>query len=192
MTVRKINPLWIVLIVMPLVSVGAAFGVYLATQERPAAVVEVTAGPTPTIVSELVGQMAPNFELAALDGGTVRLSSLRGQVVFVNLWATWCEPCKREFPAFQEFEAQDNNNATILAVNQGETAEKIQTFLDEIGISGVPVLLDSDFRVGDQYDTDYFPSTFIINPAGIVAAFHVGEITLDDLNDYTAEYGATN
>src|SRR5690606_1256881 len=129
MTVRKINPLWIVLIVMPLVGVGAAFGVYLAPQERPAAVVEVTAGPTPTIVSELVGQMAPNFELAALDGGTVRLSSLRGQVVFVNLWATWCEPCKREFPAFQEFEAQDNNNATILAVNQGETAEKIQTFL---------------------------------------------------------------
>ena len=189
MTDRKL--LWIVLVILPLVSVGAAVGVYMATQERPVAVVERTAGPTPTIVSKLVGQMAPNFELASLNGGTMRLSSLRGQVVFINLWATWCEPCKREFPAFQEFEAQDTH-AVILAVNQGETAEQVQMFLDEVGISNVPVLLDSEFSVGDAYETDYFPSTFVIDPAGRVAAFHVGEITLDDLNEYAAEYGSAN
>jgi peroxiredoxin len=186
MSNRKINPLWVVIIVLPLVSVAAAVGVYVATQEQPAANVQV--GPTPTITSALIGEMAPNFELATLDGNVVRLSSLRGRVVFVNFWATWCEPCKREFPAFQAFEVQ-NDNAVILAVNQGETAEQIQTFLDEVGINDVTVLLDSDFRVGDSYQTNYFPSTFVINPAGIVAAFHVGEITLDDLNEYTAEYG---
>lgn len=185
---RKFNPLWLVLIGLPMMAVAAALAVYMLTQERPAAVIQPSAGPTPTIASQLVGQMAPNFELPALEGDPVRLSSLRGRVVFVNFWATWCEPCKREFPAFAAFAAQDTN-AVILAVNEGEPPEKIQAFLDEIGVSGTHVLLDEQFAVGDSYETRYFPSTFVIDPAGRVAALHVGEITLDSLNEYAAEYG---
>lgn len=180
---RPINPLWFVIILLPVVSVVAALLVIVATSDQPAS---VQAGPTATPVDHpLIGEMAPNFELPALDGGSVRLSSLRGRVVFVNFWATWCEPCRREFPAFETFSAQQNQ-AVVLAVNVGETAEQIVLFLDEVGAPNVRVLLEGDQRVSDEYRTNFFPSTFVIDPAGVVIAFHLGEVTLDDLNHFTA------
>ncbi len=181
---RKVNPLWIILIVMPLLSVSAALLVVVATREQPT-VKAVTPGPAPTVDHPLSGEMAPNFELTALNGDTVRLSSLRGRVVFLNFWATWCEPCRREFPAFQTFNEQQDS-AVILAVNVGETPEQIQAFLVEMGVTDVTILLDADFSVSDTYTSDYFPATFVVSPAGVVSAFHLGEITLDNLKAYVA------
>lgn len=181
---RRINPLWIIIFIVPLLSVSAALLVIVATGDPPPAN-SAAIGPTPTVDHPLSGEIAPNFELAALDGGSVRLSSLRGRFVFVNFWATWCEPCRREFPAFQTFSEQQDAGV-ILAVNVGEKPEQIRAFLDEIGVPDVRVLLDADFAVSDLYTSDYFPSTFVINPAGTVTAFHLGEITLDDLNRYMA------
>ncbi|MAS36892.1 MAG: alkyl hydroperoxide reductase [Anaerolineaceae bacterium] len=186
MSSRKFHPIWLVVFIIPLLSVAAALLVFVLTEDR-APVNPVRIGPTPTIDHPLVGEMAPNFELAALDGGTVRLSSLRGRVVFVNFWATWCEPCRREFPAFEAFNNQQDE-AVILAVNEGEPPEQIQSFLDEIDVGSVQVLLDNDFGVGDTYKSEYFPATFVINPAGIVSAFHLGEVTLDDLARYVADF----
>ena len=174
---RGINPLWLLIMLMPLSAVLLALAVYLYTEDRAASPQPVMRLITPTPYEHpLVGQMAPNFELPALDGGTMRLSSLRGRVVFVNLWATWCEPCRREFPAFEAFSAQQDE-AMILAVNQGETPEQVRRFLNELGVQQVPALLDA-----------LVPSTFVISPAGTVAAFHLGEITLDELHQYTAAY----
>jgi peroxiredoxin len=176
---------WLILIALPLLSIAAALLVLLLTDSRsPETVTQANASPT-AYTHPLIGQMAPNFELAALDGDTVRLSSLRGRVVFLNFWATWCEPCRREFPAFESFGAQQSD-AVILTINQGETPEQVTAFLEEIGVADVPVLLDSDFQVGDGYATDYFPVTFVIDPAGVVRDFHLGEITQGDLTAYTA------
>lgn len=185
---RGINPLWLLIMLMPLSAVLLALAVYLYTEDRAASPQPVMRLITPTPYEHpLVGQMAPNFELPALDGGTMRLSSLRGRVVFVNLWATWCEPCRREFPAFEAFSAQQDE-AMILAVNQGETPEQVRRFLDELGVQQVPTLLDAGLTTSAAYDIDLFPSTFVISPAGTVAAFHLGEITLDELHQYTAAY----
>jgi thiol-disulfide isomerase/thioredoxin len=183
--------LWLLIIVMPLLGIGAAL---LATQLPLAAPVQPTqvaeALPTRVISSDLLNQGAPNFELFRLDAeNSTRLSSLRGRVVFVNFWATWCEPCRREFPAFAAFTAtQSADGPLILAVNVGESPEQINAFLDEIGVHSTRVLLDSDFQVSDRYQVEFYPSTFVINPAGRIAAFHPGEITLADLEDYVAEH----
>jgi len=141
--------------------------------------------PVTQAVSRLAGRAAPNFELTTLDGGTIRLSSMRGRIVFVNFWATWCEPCKREMPAFQRFmQSQGEDGAVILAVNIGDKPEDIRKFLEDYNVSGVPVLLDSDYEVQTAYYADLYPTTFVIDPAGIVRDMHLGEMTLNDLNSY--------
>lgn len=187
---RRIDPLWIVIIVMPMVSIVAALLVLVATQDPGLPNFD---RPLPTVVPvahELEGKVAPNFELARLDGtGTVRLSSLRGRVVFVNFWATWCDPCRRELPTLQTFTRQNSGRTApvILAVNIGETAEQISSFLSEVEVQLPYVLLDSDLSISNTYKADLYPSTFVIDPAGVVADFHLGEMTLDDLNHYVAE-----
>jgi thiol-disulfide isomerase/thioredoxin len=182
--------LWIAIILMPLLGIGAALLTTQLTREADPQLAPVQTPSTQQLNSELLGQSAPNFELSRLDtDGTVRLSSLRGRVVFLNFWATWCEPCRREFPTFGRFSAQQpGDGPVILALNVGESAAQINAFLDEIGVQNQLVLLDSDFQVSDRYHVGFYPSTFVINPRGVIAAFHSGEITLSDLEDYVAEH----
>ena len=144
--------------------------------------------PVTQAVSRLAGRAAPNFELTTLHGSSIRLSSMRGRVVFVNFWATWCEPCKREMPAFQSFmQAQADDGPVILAVNIGDKPEDIQKFLKDNNVSSVPVLLDSEYTVQTAYGADLFPTTFVIDPAGVVRDMHLGEMTIGDLNRYVTE-----
>jgi thiol-disulfide isomerase/thioredoxin len=174
---------WLLIIALPVLSVLAAV-LTVVLKDNASIVVN-----TPLMTHALVDTAAPNFELARFGSAdTLRLSSLRGQVVFINFWATWCEPCRREFPAFQDYLTQAAQPGAILAVNVGDTPEQIDPFLAELGVDAVTVLLDTDFSVSDAYDTDLFPSTFIVDPAGMVRAVHLGEITQADLEHYTAEY----
>jgi peroxiredoxin len=186
----RFNPRLLILLMLPIMGVIGAFITLLANNPSASTVPP----PLPTqLASRLIDRTAPNFELAALDNsGSVRLSSLRGRVVFVNFWATWCEPCRRELPAFQTFtQQQADNGPVILAVNTGETAEQIQPFLDENGVSGVTVLLDSDLAVQDLYTVNLFPSTFVIDASGVVRELHLGELKLDELNAYVEQYSAS-
>ena len=174
---RRLNPLWVVIIVMPLVSVVAALLVLVATSDTNSSNFDQ---PSPTLIPirhALEGQVAPGFELARLNSDeTMRLSSLRGRVVFVNFWATWCAPCRRELPTLQAFaEAHSGRDApVILAVNIGETPEKINDYLTEVGVELPLVLLDSDFSVSDAYKANLYPSTFVIDAAGRVTDVHLG------------------
>jgi thiol-disulfide isomerase/thioredoxin len=141
--------------------------------------------PVTQAASRLAGRAAPNFELASLNGDPIRLSSMRGRVVFLNFWATWCEPCKREMPAFQRFmQEQGKDGAVILAINIGDKPEDILEFLDDNNVSSIPILLDNDYVVQTAYSASLFPTTFVIDPAGIVQDMHLGEMTFDDLTGY--------
>jgi len=147
--------------------------------------------PTPAPVTlantSLIGQPAPNFSLNRVDGTAMRLSSYRGRVVFVNFWATWCEPCQRELPAFQSFMAEQGpRGALVLAVNSGETAEQVSGYFAQHQITAVPALLDTDLQVYDDYNIQLLPTTYVIDAAGVVRYLHLGEMTTDDLNSYVA------
>jgi thiol-disulfide isomerase/thioredoxin len=87
---------------LPLLGISAALLMLISSGGANSSIVS-TPLPVTQAASRLAGRAAPNFELASLNGDPIRLSSMRGRVVFLNFWATWCEPCKREMPAFQRF-----------------------------------------------------------------------------------------
>jgi thiol-disulfide isomerase/thioredoxin len=144
------SPFLILFLVLPLIGIGFALlvardslfgGAALATP------LPSTLEPLVTPAASLINQPAPDFTLAALDGGEVRLSGLLGQVIFVNFWATWCEPCQRELPAFKTFTADPANTgrAVILAVNNAEPEDTVREYLTENKISGLNIVLDDAF-----------------------------------------------
>lgn len=180
----KPSPILIVFLLFPILGIIAA--VVLALSETQSANTPATPLPVTLADTALIDQPAPNFQLASLDGGEVRLSSYRGRVVFLNFWATWCEPCKRELPAFQQFTADhaEDGKAVILAVNVNETPEQINTYFTEQSISGLNVLLDQTLDVYNAYSINVMPTTFVIDPAGVVRYKHLGEMKIDDLQAY--------
>lgn len=128
---------------------------------------------------------AQDFELTTLDGSTARLSDFSGRPVFLNFWRTDCPPCVRELPAFQAFmQAQGDDGAVVLAVNQGERGDAIRDFLGQIGIDGIPVLLDEDLDLPDLYPVTALPTTYLIDAAGMVRFLKFGEMTADEMLDY--------
>jgi thiol-disulfide isomerase/thioredoxin len=152
----------------------------------------VTAPPLPTLPDPdaLVDAEVMDFSLPSLNGGTLTLSQYQGRVIFLNFWATWCEPCQRELPAFQQFmqeQADDPNGAVIIAVNYGESASVVQTYLQSVGVTNIPVALDEDGTAADQYGVFNLPVTFVIDQNGLVRYPKYGEMTLQDLQAYTDE-----
>lgn len=132
-----------------------------------------------------------DFTLTSLDGETVSLSDYAGRVVFLNFWATWCEPCKRELPAFQAFqETQPADGAVILAVDVAETSEQVAAFLDEYQVTGLTILLDPDKATADSYGIFNMPTTFVIDGNGVVNYIKYGEATVGDLNSYLEALGS--
>lgn len=185
---RRLNPALLALLIVPLLGIAGALAAVYASGGLNAA--PPTPAPVTAQASPLLGRPAPNFDLETLYGGSVRLSSLRGRPVFLNFWATWCEPCTRELPAFMAFMAeQPEGGPVILAINAAEPAERIEAFLKEQGIAGIPILLDPDFRTNTAYRADRIPMTYVVDPAGVVRDMHVGELRLDDLRAYVEQYG---
>jgi peroxiredoxin len=133
-----------------------------------------------------VGDLAPDFELAMLDGGTARLSDYQGRPVILNFWATWCAPCRLEMPELQraqtEFDAA-GEGPIVLTINEGDSAEQVGEFFAEVGLT-LTALLDSEGEVGTTYGAFFLPTTIIIGPDGAVVAVHRGMISRDQLDMY--------
>lgn len=188
---RPLSPALLVFLAIPLLGIVAAV---IVIAGQPGGNSSVTSTPAPVVlatVANVVDAPVIDFTLPTLDGGTVRLSDLNGRIVFLNFWATWCEPCKRELPAMMEFQAA-NAGATdpvILAVNYGDSSDQINTFLRDNGISGLQIALDSHTQVADQYGVYQLPVTFVIDQQGIVRYPKYGEMTLDDMNSYVQALG---
>ncbi len=187
------SPILILFLVFPILGIIAAIGFGLSEQGANAGGL-----PTPLPVTldvnagSLIDQPAPNVELPLMDGSTFNLSSTRGRVVFLNFWASWCEPCKRELPTFQQFTAEQGaEGALIVAVNVAEPKDVIEKFFAENGISGLNVVLDTDLTAYTAYDIQVMPTTFVIDPAGVVRYKHLGELKMKDLNAYLDEMKAT-
>ena len=122
------------------------------------------------------GFVAPDFTLSTLDGESITLSALEGHPVVVNLWASWCGPCRAEMPALQRvYEAYRDSGLLILAVNatnqDSETAA--QAFVTENGLT-FPILLDLDGAASRLYELRALPSTYFIRPDGIIEEVVIG------------------
>ena len=122
------------------------------------------------------GFLAPDFRLTLLGGGEVALSELRGQVVIVNLWASWCPPCRAEMPALQEaYEAYHDRGLEILAVNTTyqDSQAAAAGFVQEYGLT-FPVPLDQTGEVSRSYLLRALPTSFFIDRDGVIQTVVIG------------------
>jgi thiol-disulfide isomerase/thioredoxin len=124
--------------------------------------------------------LAPDFVLRDLNGRVYQLADLRGKVVFLNLWATWCPPCRLEMPSMERLHRRLENHAFVmLAVNEdGDGGESVAPFVRSLGIT-FPVLVDQQNRLPPRYGVTGYPETFIINQAGDVIKHIIGPVDWD-------------
>ena len=126
------------------------------------------------------GHPAPDFTLPALDAAEVTLSALRGRVVLLNFWATWCKPCENEMPAMQRlYRTLGGPDFELLAISVDEGDDEVRAFRDRLGL-GFPVLRDPAKRAADDYQTFRFPESWLIDRDGNVAARYIGPREWDD------------
>ena len=116
-----------------------------------------------------VGDEAPNFQLRDLAGNMVSLAQLRGKVVLVNFWATWCGPCRIEMPAMEQlYRSFSRKDFEILAVSTDpQGAAVTRPFQQEMGFT-FPILHDAEYRIGLMYGARSLPMTFMVDRNGIV------------------------
>lgn len=120
------------------------------------------------------GYQAPDWALESLDGEQFTLTGLRGQVVILNFWATWCPPCRQEMPAIEEvYRTYRDRGLAVMAINVQEAEQETRAFVDEMGLT-FPVLPDRDGSVSTLYRVTSLPTTFIVDRAGIIREIAVG------------------
>lgn len=118
----------------------------------------------------------PALRLQDLAGKTHDLASLRGKVVLVNFWATWCEPCREEMPSMNRLRASlAGRPFEILAVNLGEPETRIERFLEKIPLD-FPVLLDRDMARAKAWKARVLPASYLVGPDGRIRYSHLGDI----------------
>ena len=127
-----------------------------------------------SVTAKDVGKPAPAFDLPAAGAQKVRLADLKGRVVLVDFWASWCAPCKQSFPWMNEMQAKYGPKGfTIIGINVDKKREDADKFL-----AGTPakftVAFDSAGKVAESYQPQGMPTSFLIGADGVVRAMHVG------------------
>jgi len=121
------------------------------------------------------GRIAPDFKLTGLDGKPGSLAELRGKVVFLNLWATWCPPCREEMPSIQALRRQFQKapDFVVLTVSEDSNPSQVAAYIKRNNFN-FRVLLDPRNSVGEAYDVSGLPESFVIGRDGRIVAHHVG------------------
>lgn len=154
-----------------------ATGIKKADMPEPVATVPDAVGVTEVAASE--GMVGAGFKLKGLDGKTVPFGSLKGKVVFMNIWATWCPPCIAEMPNIQslyEKVGSDKIAFVMLSVDEGGM-EKVQKFIDKKGYTFPVYMPASEFP--QEFYSSAIPTTFIISPEGKIVAKQEGMAEYD-------------
>lgn len=124
--------------------------------------------------------LAPQFTLKTIDGEEVSLSDYKGKKVIINIFGTWCPPCRAEMPEMQKFYEDNKNEVVILALNQIDTEKNIQVvkqFTEYYALT-FPILIDDRGVAATKYKFQYFPTSYFINTKGEV------EMKIDGPMDY--------
>lgn len=134
---------------------------------------------------------SPNFELENIYGKLINLDDYRGHTVLINFWATWCAPCRLEMPYLQSRYERSKDKFTLLAVNNGESRDDVESFVNEYGLT-FEVLLDPNAEVQSLFRIRGYPTTILIDSDGIIRFQHVGIMTEDQLDNVLQAYIADN
>ena len=127
----------------------------------------------------VVGLTAPDLSLTDKSGKTWTLSSLKGKVVFLNFWATWCPPCREEMPSMQRlYEQMPGDKFEILAVLENDKPERADAFAAELGLT-FPILYDEAKTAWPRYGLTGLPETFIIDKNGYIREKFIGPAQWD-------------
>lgn len=122
------------------------------------------------------GFTAPDFKLGLLDGGTVTLSELKGKVVLVNFWTSWCPPCRKEMPAIESvYRSYKDLGLVVIGLNltAQDSKQDAASFVQEIGVT-FPIALDLDNSIGNLYRVTALPTSFFIDRKGVIRSVIVG------------------
>lgn len=126
------------------------------------------------------GAPAPALALADHRGQHHTLTAYHGQVVLVNFWATWCEPCREEMPALQHLQnTLGKERLVVLAVNYGEAPERVQAFAHAVPVD-FPLLLDRHTDVTKAWQVQVLPTSFVVGPDGTIRYRVVGVLDWGD------------
>jgi thiol-disulfide isomerase/thioredoxin len=119
---------------------------------------------------------APALKLKGLDGQPYDLAQLKGKVVLINFWATWCPPCRREMPSMERLSQTLKGEAfSVLAVDVGEDADTIETFTGQLDTTlTFPILLDTRSRTMQAWKVAGLPTTFLVDKQGRIVASAIG------------------
>jgi len=138
----------------------------------------------------LVGSPAPEIALKDLQGRDIKLSDLRGKVVLVNFWATWCKPCKEEMPAMQaSYDKLRDKGFVVLAVNELEDTARVAEHIRTHGHT-FEVVMDHNNQVANMYGVVGLPASFLIDPQGIVRERISGSLLTESrIEEMVKKYG---
>jgi peroxiredoxin len=129
------------------------------------------------------GDRAPDFTLQQSGGGSVKLSSLKGTVVVLDFWASWCVPCKKELPALETQAkkwAEAGQKVVVVGVGLDKDRENGEKLVRQLGLKAIKILWDPDGKVPAAYDIPTMPTSVVIDARGIVKHVHAGFASGDE------------
>jgi peroxiredoxin len=133
--------------------------------------------------STLTGAPAQSYTVANLAGKPDSLANYRGKVVLLNLWASWCAPCRSETPALETLYKQERDRGlVVVGVDQGESPDAASAFAREMNLT-YPILVDEHQQYGNTYAAVGMPTSFVITRDGHIARGIDGELTLAQMHE---------
>jgi peroxiredoxin len=155
--------------VLSLLVIMAGYSIYYVTMDT-------------TSTHSLVGNKAANFVGKSMNDEMIELEELTAEKTIVNFWGAWCEPCKREMPAFEKvYSVHNDNGVNIISVNIGDSNLVVHQFIKTYNLS-FPVIIDKDATIKQSYKINRLPASFLINSDGIIEDYFEGEISEEQLN----------
>lgn len=149
-------------------------------------------GPGGVMSQVRIGKTAPDFELPLLDGGMVRLSDYRGNIVVLNFWATYCRRCEKELPALEAAaEKYAAEGVVVLTVNPRQKITHIREYLAQQGIT-LTIAMDAHDKVWRQYRIVALPTTVFIDREGVVHAVELDVLTPELIEKYVREMNSAS
>jgi thiol-disulfide isomerase/thioredoxin len=128
----------------------------------------------PNVPAALIGKPAPDIPLPLVDGGTVNLPDLRGDVVVLDFWATWCMPCRISMPVVDRVAAEyADRGVQLYFINEGESPETVRAFLATFDVNA-QIALDKEMTMGQAFEAIGLPFTVVIDRDGVVRQIRMG------------------